>query len=51
MLGLLLLLAFKAEVPAPAQIASVEITFSTRAGEGAAGVKRLFRDGCRRSSC
>jgi hypothetical protein len=43
---LLLAAAAVAREPQRAELAYVEVSFTTHAGEGAQGVKRFFRDGC-----
>src|SRR5436189_6303478 len=40
------MLAAAPATPARAPVAAVEISFVTHAGEGAAGVKRITRNGC-----
>ena len=46
---LLALLVLVPVPPPPAPVAAIEVTFSTNAGEGAAGRKRFDRDGCYQS--
>src|SRR4029077_9118659 len=45
-IALLLLTSGDPASAPPAELTAIELSFSTHAGEGAGGAKRLFRDGC-----